>query len=286
MAHEPHHHGHDAHDFDWAGMVGFIELEGEVFGSLTADAASVLTDACEQLELDVRRVVDLGCGPGVGTCLLAGTFRAATVVAVDSSPEMLEHVVPRAERMGFANRVRTQLVDLPDGLGELGPADLVWASMVLHHLGDEAGALGAIRALVEPGGLVAIVEFGEPTRVVPDDVDFGRPGLWARLDAAWAAWVADLRGGPSEDYPTMLARAGFDVVVDQMITADLEAPLEDRAREVARRQVGRMRERVEAYVDAGDLEALAALADEVEHRDDLFLHASRRLLIARPSGSR
>jgi len=163
--------------------------------------------------------------------------------------------------------------------------------MVLHHLGDEAGALRGLRARLEPGGLLALVEFGDPMRVVRDDVDLGRPGLWARLDEASAAWLRDLRAGPSgsvqnADYPAMLQDAGFELVIDRLVTVRLDPPLDDRAREVALSHVQRLREHVAPYADPADVDALDALADpddpaSVGRRTDAFLYASRRRLVSR-----
>jgi SAM-dependent methyltransferase len=195
MAHSTHHP--HAHDFDWAAMVTLTEREAEVLGGVLEEATAAVARLAAGDGLEVRRIIDIGSGPGVGTCALAERFRAATVVAADGSAEMLESVTARAARAGLAERVTTRAIELPDGIASLGPADLVWASMVLHHLGDEAGALRGLRAQLEPGGLLALVEFGDPMRVVPDDVDLGRPGLWARLDEASAAWLRDLRAGPS-----------------------------------------------------------------------------------------
>jgi SAM-dependent methyltransferase len=285
-AHAPH-----AHDLDWAAMVTFAELEAEVLLAFLAEATTVLADLTERKARDVRRILDVGSGPGVGTCVLAERFAAATVVAADGSPEMLANVAARAERLGLAARVQTRLVELPDGLDGMGPADLVWASMVLHHVGDEAGALRRLRSRLEPGGLLGLAEFADPLRFVADDAGLGRPGVWERLDAARASWLADMRAGlpdaqPAGDYPTMLRAAGFEVVVDRVIRVELEPPLTDPPRRMALGHLKLMREHAEPYAEAGDLELLDALVDEdqpdcIMRRPDALLHASRRLLVAR-----
>jgi SAM-dependent methyltransferase len=286
-------HGHAHHDpeFDWAALVGFAEAEAELLTPFLVEATSMLAEQCDRDGVDVRRILDVGSGPGVGTCVLARRFPSATVVAADGSPEMLARIEPRADRLGLAGRVETRLVDLPVDLESLGRAELVWVSMVLHHVGDEAAALRGLRARLEPGGLLALVEFGEPARFVPDDADLGRPGLWERLDVATASWLAGMRAGlpgavPSADYPAMLQSAGFDLLVDRMSTLHFDPPLDDRARRVALGYLTRMREHVEPYADAGDLAALAVLTDEddragIMRRDDALLHLSRRLIVAR-----
>jgi SAM-dependent methyltransferase len=266
------------------------ELEGEVLVGFVDDAASTLEELCGRDRLAVRRVLDLGCGPGVGTCRLAQRFPAASVVAVDGSPTMLDRVTTRAERLGLAERVETRLVELPAGLAALGPADIVWASMVLHHIGDEGAALRQIRGLLEPAGLLALVERAGPLRVLPDDADLGRPGVWERLDAAWAAWFADMRaalaaGTTSVEYPAMLAAAGFDVVADEVLTIALDAPLDAAARLFAGEHITRARALLAGHAAAADLEALGVLVDEhaddaIARRDDAVLRASRHLFVA------
>lgn len=286
-----HATSHHPQDHDWAAMVAYTEREGEVVLPFLVNAASLLARMCARDGLEVRRIVDVGCGPGVGTCVLAAQFTAATVVATDGSPEMLANVVARAERIGLSDRVETRVVEMPDGLTSLGQADLVWASMVLHHVGDEVAALRGLRALLPPGHLLALVEFGDPLRLLPDEVDLGRPGLWERLDAARAAWLADMRAGlpgaaTSSEYPTMLESAGFEVLVDRVVPVHVDAPLDARARELVQHHVSNMRARLGRYADPADLDVIDALADEtnpagIAQRDDAVYHASRRLLVAR-----
>ena len=160
---------------------------------------------------------------------------------------MLERVTARAARLGLGRRVETRLTDIPDGLTTLGRADLVWMSMALHHVGDETAALGQIRSLLNPGGLLAVVEREGALRVLPAEETLGRPGIWERVETAWSAWFAEMRADlpdatTSADYPTMLRRAGFELVADEVLNVVVDAPLDDRARRFAHRHLVRTRE--------------------------------------------
>ena len=283
----PHHHG-----FDSAEMVAFAELEGEVLIGFVETAGSVLAEICRLHDVQVRRVVDLGCGPGVGTCALAQRFSSADVLAVDGSAAMLERAAERAERLGLGDRIATRRVDLPDGLDAVGRADIVWASMVIHHVGDEAAALRRISALLESGGLLAIVERAGPVRVLPDDVDLGRPGLWQRLDAAWDSWFAEMRAELPDSTPSaggyaaLLEQAGFEVLADDVLPLAVDPPLDASARRFAQRQLQSARVQLGSHASEGDVEALDVLiddaaADGIMRRDDVQLRTTRQLVVAR-----
>lgn len=203
------------------------------------------------------------------------------MVAVDGSATMLARARARADRHGFGDRVETRLVDLPAGLATLGRADVAWASMALHHVGDEVDALRGIRDLLVPGGLLALVEQAGPVRILAGNPDLGRPGLWDRIDAAWAAWFAGMRAGlpgatASGSYPEMLQAAGFEVVVDRMLTLVVGPPLDDRSHRFAHEQVSRMREHLQPDAVPADLQALEGLLDEPR----AGLKASRHLYLA------
>lgn len=291
--HEHHHHGHQL-DFARPEAAAFAEVEGEAFSGLTGAAIDALAARCQRLGLPVGRILDVGAGPGVGSCLLAERFPTAAVVAVDGSPAMLERAAARAARLGLADRVSVHQVDLPHGLDGLGPADVVWASMVLHHVGDEADALGRMHRALTPGGVVALVEHGGPVRILPDDVELGRPGIWQRLEAAWAQWFAGMRAElpdatASGDYADLLRAAGFEVLVDDVVTFVEDAPLSAPGRRLAVDQLGHMIRQLAAVADPVDLVALEALADQhapdgIARRPDAILRASRRLFIGRATG--
>src|SRR3954463_13842488 len=94
--HHTHSHDHGTHDVDWAAHAASAEAEAEVLHDLLDQSLSLLTGHARGDGIDVRRVIDLGPGPGVGTCGLATAFPTAEVLAVDGSDVMLEKVHERA----------------------------------------------------------------------------------------------------------------------------------------------------------------------------------------------
>jgi len=111
-----------------------------------------------------QTAVDLGCGAGRHTVLLAGRYQR--VLAVDIAEQMLR--IARSSRPHPA--VDYQRRGVLDVTAEAdGQFDLVLSVHTLHHVGDPALVLPHVRSLLAPGG----------TLVVADIVD---PGWWATRD--------------------------------------------------------------------------------------------------------
>jgi SAM-dependent methyltransferase len=290
MSHHEHHRNTGSHDhshvFDSPEMATYAELEGEVLAGFATEATAVLAELCEKYGMAVRRVLDLGSGPGVGTCALAERFGQATVVAVDSSEAMLARAAARARERGFAHRVETRYIDMTDGLGALGRCDAVWASMSLHHVGDELTALGGMRELLGPDGLLVIIERAGPLRISFADDDPGVAETWDRLDAAWSDWFDDMRAGlpgatTSDGYPAMLAAAKFELLVERKLELVIDTSQDSEVRRFAHHHLERTLTQLSGYADAADL---AVLADGNAGPDSSReIRATRHLYIARPT---
>ncbi|WP_369363225.1 trans-aconitate 2-methyltransferase [Streptomyces sp. CG4] len=273
-----HGHGH-GDDVDWAAMVALLEAEAEVHSPAYARALAWLGKEVTEPAL----IVDAGSGPGVIACLMAETFPGARVVAADGSAPLLEHARARAARQGVADRFDTLVGELPESLRELEyPADLLWASRSLHHLGDQKAALSAFAARLAPGGTLAILEGGLPNRYLPRDIGFGRPGLQARLDAAqeerFARMRAELPGAvaETEDWPALLAAAGLKHTGTRSFLLDVPAPVPDRVRAFVVAALTRAREVHADVLDAEDRAALDRLVDPADpgslhRRPDAFV---------------
>ncbi|MEV0275719.1 methyltransferase domain-containing protein [Streptomyces sp. NPDC050610] len=282
-----HQHGHDATHMDWDVMGPLLELGAEVESPVVDQAAVWLRERREAAgRPEVRRLLDVGSGPGVGACQFAQAFPDAEVVAVDGTRALLERARARAEGLGLAGRVRTCLADIPDGLGTVGDADLIWSGMALHHIGDQRSAVDRLGRLLRPGGLLAVAEGGLPTRSLPRDIGFGRPGLQARLEVLNDNWFNEMRAAlpdskeTVEDWPAFLTAAGLTDVRSRTFLIDLPAPLGADARAYLHATLTRRSESLGELLDAEDRAALARLLDPEDPqglmlRPDVFLLSAR-----------
>ncbi|MET9089677.1 class I SAM-dependent methyltransferase [Streptomyces sp. NPDC004237] len=294
MAHDHHHqhtetqththtHDHSHTDIDWAEMAPHLESQAELFAPLYENALGWLGKEVTEPGL----IVDLGSGPGVVSCLFAEVFPGARVLAVDGSEPLLDRARARAERQGVADRFSVLAGELPGVLDALDyPADLLWAGHSLHHLGDQRAALTAFAERLAPGGTLAILEGGLPSRFLPRDIGIGRPGLQARLDALLEGWFeqmrTDLPGSvtEAEDWPALLGSAGLKHTRSRSFLIDLPAPASDRARAYATEIFSRLRDTVGEGLDAGDRATLDRLLDpadpaSLQRRSDLFVLGAR-----------
>jgi ubiquinone/menaquinone biosynthesis C-methylase UbiE len=98
-----------------------------------------------------ERALDAGCGSGHAVALLARDFEE--VVGLDLSAPLLE--IAKSKRA--APGVRYVLSDVFDLQDEAG-FDLVYSHTMLHHVHDYRAGLEHLKALVRPGGTVALVD--------------------------------------------------------------------------------------------------------------------------------
>ncbi|MFD7071001.1 class I SAM-dependent methyltransferase [Streptomyces sp. NPDC059913] len=293
-AHAGHHHGHghqqDAGDIDWDVMGPVLELEAEISRPQYEQAVRWIAGLPEAPK--VRRILDIGSGPGLITCLLAEVFPDAEAVAVDGTPALLERARDHAERLGLGDRFRTHHADLEDGLDGLGEADLIWAGNSLHHVGDQRAVLAGFAGLLRPGGVVALAEGGLQPRRLPRDLGFGRPGLEARLEAIHVDRFEEMRAAlpgsrrETEDWSALLAAVGLTPQGVRSFLLDLPAPLDDRAREYVTVEFARRREMFRDELPAEDAAALDRLLDPEDPaglrlRPDVFLLSARTVHLGR-----
>ncbi|MET7886747.1 class I SAM-dependent methyltransferase [Streptomyces avermitilis] len=286
-----HHHDHTHHDhtqIDFAEWLPMLEQEAELFTPLYAQAAAWLRERQPEPEL----IVDAGSGPGVISCLLADTFPRARVVAVDGAEPLLERARARADRLGVADRFTTVQAELADGLGNVEyPADLLWASRSLHHVGDQRAALSGFAQGLAPGGTLALLEGGLPARFLPRDIGIGRPALQSRLDAVQEEWFTEMRAAlpgavtETEDWPALLTAVGLRHVATRTFLLDLPAPVSEEARAFVVTSLTHRRDKLADGLDADDLATLDRLLDpddkaSLHHRPDVFLLTAHTVYVA------
>jgi SAM-dependent methyltransferase len=281
---------HDTTHIDWDEFGPLLERGAELQSPLYRQAATWLGELLPTA--GVRRILDIGSGPGVLTVLLAEAFPYAEVVAVDATAPLLERARNRAERAGHGDRIRTHHAELPDGIEELGEADLIWAGNSVHHLGDQRAALGGFARLLRPGGLLAVVEGGLPSRHLPRDIGIGRPGLESRLDAAVADWFirmrAELPGAKDEveDWRALLGAAGLTPSGTRSFLLDIPAPVPEAVREQLVSVFAWQRKMLDGVLPAEDAAVLGRLLDPEDpqgllQRPDAYLLTAHTVHTAR-----
>lgn len=131
--------------------------------------------------IQARVVIDIGCGPGNSTELLAARFPEAVVRGLDSSPDMIEAA---RRRMPHA---RFDIASI-EGWNERGPFDVILANAVLQWVPDHHSLLPSLAARLAPGGSLAIQ--------MPDNLQEPAHRLMREIAAQgpWASKLASASG--------------------------------------------------------------------------------------------
>ncbi|HEY9873400.1 MAG TPA: class I SAM-dependent methyltransferase [Candidatus Obscuribacterales bacterium] len=106
------------------------------------------------------RILDAGCGTGVGTEYLVHLNPQAEVVGIDLSSGALEVAQERCHKSG-ANGVEFHHLSLYDADKLAGEFDLINCVGVLHHLPDPIRGIKSLASKLRPGGLMHIFVYGE-----------------------------------------------------------------------------------------------------------------------------
>ena len=116
------------------------------------------------------RVVDVGCGPGNSTVLLAERWPGAEVIGIDSSEAMIE----AARRTAAA--VRFEVADLGEW-SPSGPVDVVFSNSALQWVDDHPAVLAHLLSWLAPGGVLAVqmpANYDQPSHTIMRDLAEGQ----------------------------------------------------------------------------------------------------------------
>ncbi|MGB7415289.1 MAG: class I SAM-dependent methyltransferase [Thermosynechococcaceae cyanobacterium] len=106
------------------------------------------------------RILDAGCGTGVGTEYLVHLNPAAEVVGIDLSEGALTVARERCQKSG-ATRATFHHLSLFDVEQLPGSFDLINCVGVLHHTADPVRGLQSLAKKLAPGGVMHIFVYGE-----------------------------------------------------------------------------------------------------------------------------
>ena len=148
----------------------YVTFEGERTRPVR-DLLSALPD------IEARLAMDLGCGPGNSTEVLAARFPDAVVRGLDSSPDMIDAARRRLPRVQFEMGGIEEWKDP-------GPFDVILANAVLQWVPNHRELLPKLVARLASGGGLAIQ--------MPDNLDGPAHRLMREVaaDGPWARALA------------------------------------------------------------------------------------------------
>ena len=155
--------------------------------------------------VSAARVVDLGCGPGNSTELLAERFASATVVGTDSSEAMLKTARERLPACQFEHS------DVATWQPSVAP-ELIFANAVLHWVPDHARLLPRLLGAVATGGALAVQ--------MPDNLDEPSHRLMREVAEA-GPWASTLRSAAEARSAVLPAARYYDLLAPDAKTVQV-----------------------------------------------------------------
>ena len=149
-----------------------------------------------------RRVIDLGCGTGSLTAMLANRWPCAEVVGLDSAPQMLE----KARHLDTAIRWIAGGIDTwrPEA-----PSDLIFSNATLHWVGNHHALFPRPVAALTPGGILAVQ--------VPRNFDAPSHALIGTV-AAQGPWAGSI---VTPTAPVQTPQAYYDLLAGRTRSLDI-----------------------------------------------------------------
>ena len=160
-----------------------------LYSRFEAERTRPSRDLLAQVPLEApRSIVDIGCGPGNSTALLAARYPAADLVGLDTSPAMLAEAAMRLPQARF------EAADANVWTPEPG-IDLVFANAIYQWVPEHLTVLPKVLSALGEGSCLAVQmpdNFGEPTHQLMREV--AADGPWAeRLVGVSRACLPPLR---------------------------------------------------------------------------------------------
>jgi len=149
-------------------------------------------------------IADLGAGEGAFSLLLAQ--RAKQVIAVDTSPRMVEVARQQAKRQGVKN-LDYRLGDMEELPIDDASVDLVFFSQSLHHALHPERAVAEGWRILKPGGRIAILDLAKH-----------------RFEKARELYADEWLGFSEVELESAMEKAGFLRIELSIVHKEAEAP--------------------------------------------------------------
>lgn len=213
---------------------GMQALYGE--GFLSPGGPDEMAALLDGVDLAGRRVLDMGCGLGGASFMLAADFGAGRVTGVDVAPDLVERARAAAEARGLSDRIVFRAVEP----GPLPFADAVFDAVfvkdVVCHIEDKRAVFAEAARVLERGGRLLCADF------VDGETGDGRAGLYDDWVAAMKSYGLAFHFEALEAYTSAFETAGLVDAVVRDHTGPSAAAAEREAAFVTGPDAGPLRE--------------------------------------------
>ncbi|TMR95622.1 class I SAM-dependent methyltransferase [Nonomuraea basaltis] len=144
------------HDHDPRMFSATARFFGPLYRSSVVDQWLPALDGVVDRLRDGAHVLDVGCGHGTSTILMAQAFPQCQFLGVDYHEESVLAAREAAAKAGVDDRV--EFVVAEADAYPAGEWDLICFFDALHDMGDPVGAAAGARASLAPGGAVMLIE--------------------------------------------------------------------------------------------------------------------------------
>ncbi len=110
-------------------------------------------------------MLDVGCGPGEITLLVARKFARANIIGVDLAEKMLVYARQALQKTDLASRCHFQIADAKDLKFANASFDCVFSNTILHHIPDPLPFVQEAWRVLRPGGLLLIRDLYRPATI-------------------------------------------------------------------------------------------------------------------------
>jgi malonyl-CoA O-methyltransferase len=141
---------------------------------LQREVMSRLEERLGLMNIAPARVVDAGCGTGLGLRLLKARYPKADLIGLDLALPMLQVARKHDVDQGLSGFIRRLLPSSPQRPGHLcadierlpfrtSSIDLIWSSLALQWVGEPEAAFKELHRAMAPNGLLLFSTFGPDT---------------------------------------------------------------------------------------------------------------------------
>lgn len=167
-------------------------------------------------------VLEVGCGVGAQTVMLASRSPAANIVAIDISEDSLAAAQENVRSAGFSN-VTFQQADVYSMPFPPAAFDHVFLCFVLEHLSRPREALAHVSNVLKPGGSITVIEGDHGSTYFHPESPYARKAIQCLIELQARAGGDSLIG--RRLYPLLLDCGFRDVTVSpRMVYVDSSRP--------------------------------------------------------------